>query len=339
MIYQQVLSGEDCLPNIVSRFFVHLLSGRSCQYGKRLKEGEKMIDFSCKHDVLIEDEDGTRRPMDEPYFASKLIAPDTWLIRSDGDASYLVAGNEQAVLIDSGYGAGNIREYCQSLTDKPVRYIINTHDHFDHTANNCYFEKAYMTAASKELATIPFPSFEGIDFPRDYLVEIVKDGDSIDLGGRPLEFIEIPDHAVGSIAILDSRERILFGGDEISGNFKKVNTSMSNVKKQFEKLWAKRDSFDVIWPGTGQSCSADVVKTYIELFDEILSGNEGESGFGFGGPKGKGPKPQAPAEEGVTVFPRFRARPCDMKLDPTDKALRHIGKDGIMVMFTPDVVK
>ena len=71
-----------------------------------------------------------------------------------------------------------------------------------------------MSAATKPLATIPFPSFAGIDFPRDYPVQIVGDGDVIPLKGRELLVFEIPDHAVGSLAFLDRKERILFSGDE-----------------------------------------------------------------------------------------------------------------------------
>ena len=159
-----------------------------------------MIDFSCKHDIWLEDEDGSLQRMDEPFFKSWEIAPGTWKILSDGDFSYLLEGDDEAILIDSGYGAGNIREYAQSLTEKPLSRICNTHDHFDHTANNCYFDLAYMSAETRPLATRPFPSFQGIAFPRDYPVEIVDDGDVIPLTGRDLKVIKIPDHAVGQDA-------------------------------------------------------------------------------------------------------------------------------------------
>lgn len=33
-----------------------------------------MIDFSCKKDIFLEDEDGLIVPMSEPYFRSKRIA-------------------------------------------------------------------------------------------------------------------------------------------------------------------------------------------------------------------------------------------------------------------------
>ena len=125
------------------------------------------IDFSSKHDILLRNPDGSYSPMDEPWYQVEEIAPGTWKILSAGDYSYLVAGGSEAVSIDTGYGAGNLREYLQSLTDKPVRNTFNTHSHFDHTANNGYFEKAYMAHAGIHYASQPYASFEGIDFPQD----------------------------------------------------------------------------------------------------------------------------------------------------------------------------
>lgn len=296
------------------------------------------IDFSCKHDVLIQDEDGTLLPMDTPYFECDCIAPGTWRIRSDGDVSYLVEGDQEAIVIDSGYGAGDIRAYCQSLTAKPVRCIINTHDHFDHTANNAYFDKAYMTKATRPLATIPYPSFEGIDFPRDYPVEIVKEGDKIDLGGRCLEVIEIPDHAVGSIALLDSRERILFSGDEITNAFKWINGSVAAVLEQMEKLCRRKDEFDVIWTGPGNSCEPHILNQYAETLRYILSGGEGEPGMGCHLPARQAKK-QNPALIGRTVYERGAPRPGDQRQNSIQKGrgdVYHVSRFGVLVIYHPD---
>ncbi len=275
-----------------------------------------MIDFSCKHDILIRDEDGTLRPMDEPYFESKKVADGTWRILSDGDYSYLVEGEIEAAVIDSGYGCGNLREYCQTLTDKPVKNIFNTHDHFDHTANNSYFECAYMSQKTSELATMPFPSFEGIDFPRDYKKQIIEDGFVYDLGGRTLEAFYIPDHAVGSMAYLDRRNRILFSGDELSGHFKLINTSVENVYHQFLKLEEQRKDFDLICCGPEGAISADALEIFLEALKALLDGAQGEKGVDFGGPMGK---PKGQTEENRTIFDRHHARPCDMKLNEDAK--------------------
>lgn len=233
------------------------------------------IDFSCKHNILLEDEDGLLVPMDEPYFRAEQIKPYTWRILSDGDYSYLLEGDDEAFVIDSGYGAGNIRDFCQTLTDKPVGRIANTHDHFDHTANNCYFELSYMSAETRPLATIPFPSFEGITFPRDYAVEIIDDGDIVPLKGRNLLVFKIPDHAVGSLAFLDKKERILFAGDEIGMPMgKPLNGSVARWAGYMEKLMLYRGEFDTVCTGA-YVLDAVIIEQYLENARYILAGNEG----------------------------------------------------------------
>lgn len=235
------------------------------------------IDFSCRHDILLEARDGSLQPMDEPYFQAQQIAPETWQILSDGDFSYLLAGDDEALVIDSGYGAGNIRAFCQHLTDKPVHRIANTHDHFDHTANNAYFEAAYMAAETQPLATRPFPSFAGIDFPRDYPIILVDDGDIIPMKGRELLVLKIPDHAVGSLAFLDKKAHILFTGDEFSPMGKNLNGSVERWVRYLEKLESHRAEFDRMCGGPA-IFDAALVEHNLENARYIMAGHEGVQG-------------------------------------------------------------
>jgi len=164
----------------------------------------EFIDFSCKHDVLIRNNDGSLRPMDEPYFENEQIDADTWRVLSSGDYCYIVRGEGAAFAIDCGYGAGNIRKYMESVAGVPVPCVVNSHDHFDHTCCNAYFDKAYMSELCVKYATVPFPSFEGIDFHADEYERIaVKDGDIIPLPGRELVAIQVVDHAPTSMMYLE----------------------------------------------------------------------------------------------------------------------------------------
>lgn len=213
--------------------------------------------------------------MDEPFFQAKEVAPHTWQILSDGDYSYLVEGDDEALVIDSGYGAGSIRDFCQTLTRKPVRRIANTHHHFDHTANNCYFELAYLSPESVPLATIPFPSFAGIEFPRDYPIQQVDDGDTVPLRGRDLLVVKIPDHTEGGIAFLDQKERLLFSGDELMVfRAKTLNGSVERWKRNMEKLSRYRPLFDTLCTGGGL-VDAGLADANLENARHILEGNEG----------------------------------------------------------------
>lgn len=291
-----------------------------------------MIDFSSKHNVLIENEDGSRIPMDEPYFESEKLMDGIWRVLTDGDYIYVVEGKQEALVIDSGYGCGDIREYCQSLTKKPIKNIANTHDHFDHTANNCYFDAALMSEKSKPLATIPFPSFDGIDFPRDYNIKIIKERDKIDLGGKELEVFSAPDHAVGSLLFLDTGSRILFSGDEIMPEFKAINTSVETVTAQFEKLYKRKNDFDWICSGPHGIFPADTIEKYLEVFEHIRNGAEGKKAGVF-----QKPEQRYDEKTGQVLYERHHARPCDMKLGTEDpggeefKRMYH--ENGLMVIY------
>ena len=55
-----------------------------------------------------------------------------------GSICTLVIGSEQAVLVDTGIGFGNIREAVKQFTDKPVA-ALNTHEHLDHSMGSRFF--------------------------------------------------------------------------------------------------------------------------------------------------------------------------------------------------------
>ena len=286
------------------------------------------IDFSCKHEVFLEDEQGRRLPMDVPYYQAELIAPGTWQIASDGDYFYLLEGEDEALAIDGGYGCGNTRAFCQSLTDKPVRRIANTHDHFDHTANNCYFDCAYMSKETKALATIPFPSFEGIDFLRDYLVEIIGEGYVFDLGGREIEVMELADHAAGSLVFLDKREGILLCGDELCMPFgKALSGSVEHVYRLLGKLEERLSEIKVLYGGPGKG-DRDIIVRLRENMKYILDGHEGAPLEEAGG------QPEVTAGEPVVYARRMPHAPDRHKDNPQDiPFMREMEYAGIKVIY------
>lgn len=264
------------------------------------------IDWSCKHHILLDNGDGTFSPMDEPYFRSEQVAPGTWKILSAGDYSYLVEGENEAAAIDTGYGAGNIREFLQTLTNKPVRNVINTHSHFDHTASNGYFEAAYMAREGLDKATIPYKSFEGIQFIQDYPRRAVDEGFVYDLGGRTLEVFSIPDHTPDGIALLDRKERLLFTGDEFMVMGKMLRVSVTTFHGYLEKLMAHRSEFDRLCAGGGVLPAA-LLDGFFECTKAILAGERGEKETPHARPMQEPPK----GPNGETIYDRIRPHPGD----------------------------
>lgn len=264
------------------------------------------IDFSCKHDILIRRPDGRLVPMDEPCYDVTEIAPGTWQIMSAGDYHYLLEGKDEAIAIDTGYGAGNLRLFLENLCGKPVPRVINTHDHFDHTANNCYFDLAIMSEASVPLATLPFPSFEGIVFPRNYPIETVSAGEIVKLRGRDLEIFPLHDHTPGGIAILDRKERLLFTGDEIQPGGKSFSGPVLAFLDCLRPIMAHRGEFDRICCGPGIE-SAEAVDVFYEACERILLGKGGDGSVSVS------PSFPAPQEhDGHVVYDCQPPRPQDV---------------------------
>ena len=221
--------------------------------------------------------------MSSTVFHSRPLCTNTWLIQGDGSSSYLVVGDECGVVIDTGFATENIQEYAQTLTDIPVKFAANTHGHFDHTGGNGWFERAYMSAKALEIAKIPYPSKASLNYPLDYPVTTVGDGDTIDLGNRELEVIEIPAHAPSSIAFLDRKERIMFTGDEVGSGVMLVwmqdepQPTIEQHAQNMEKLLKYRQEFDFICSGY-EPVMADpsLIEDYLEHDRRIMSGMEGD---------------------------------------------------------------
>src|SRR5215203_318122 len=60
-------------------------------------------------------------------------------LQVDDVRSYLIAGSEKAILVDTGTGVGDIRKIVEQLTDLPVG-VVNSHSHWDHIGGNWRFD-------------------------------------------------------------------------------------------------------------------------------------------------------------------------------------------------------
>jgi glyoxylase-like metal-dependent hydrolase (beta-lactamase superfamily II) len=83
-----------------------------------------------------------------PFFKAEEIAEKSWMIKNafverSEAICYLIEGRDYALLIDSIIGMGNLKAFCETLTDKPVR-LVNTHAHSDHFGGNFHFDACWM---------------------------------------------------------------------------------------------------------------------------------------------------------------------------------------------------
>ena len=198
----------------------------------------------------------------------KKLYEGAWTFDEGGVRSFIIEGDDKAMVIDTGMAPKNMKELAASLTSKPLE-LINTHADRDHVAENGEFEWAYMHPS--ELVNYHKRDGEVLT------TRPVWDKDVIDLGNRPLEVIHLPGHTPGSIAILDVFHRALYSGDpiQVDGNIFMFGTfrNIPAYIQSLERLWTMKDRFDVIYPCHAQlEVSPDVIPALIEGAHKILAG-------------------------------------------------------------------
>ena len=140
---------------------------------------------------------------------------------------HLICGESSALLIDTGYGIGNLQAVITQLTDLPVT-VFNTHWHGDHTGGNAQFDIVYMheydVSYWKNALMAPDSRLlpHTLPYEKEALVPLaesnvctVTDGYTFDLGGRTETVIHTPGHSAGNCMVLDDKTGILFSGDAI----------------------------------------------------------------------------------------------------------------------------
>ena len=238
-----------------------------------------------------------------PFFRAEEIYARAWKISYAFVAggvpvySYLVEGRDFALLIDTMLGYGNLRAFCGTLTDKPVK-LVNTHFHFDHCGGNYDFDACYLHPLDIPYFYSPEPSTgkqvlerarrEALPEYRDKLelsdftperpmrVYPVYDGDLFDLGDRKIEIIYVGGHSPGSIVLLDRVNHALFSGDACNGNtLLGFGVSLSVEEYLGNLLHLKRfqQEFTILYGGH-QILSPAVLDEGIELCGRVIAGTD-----------------------------------------------------------------
>ncbi|MEM5797876.1 MAG: MBL fold metallo-hydrolase [Candidatus Aenigmatarchaeota archaeon] len=196
---------------------------------------------------------------------------DITLIRlSELDSNIYVIGD---TIIDSGTGFNFTRLYGMLKSmGKPVdsiKYVINTHYHFDHVGGNGYFLNAQVAIHEKDASVLESGDsktamadyFDGKLKPRKPDI-LLKDGQKLKIGNWNFEVIHTPGHTPGSICLFEPKKAILISGDTVfadgvgrtdipGGDQRALFNSIQNLIKLKPK---------VLLPGHGKIITSDAVK-------------------------------------------------------------------------------
>ena len=128
--------------------------------------------------------------------------------------SYLVVGEEKALLFDLAVDDENLWDYACSLTDKPVQLVLS-HGHVDHIFHLNKRDEVWLHPADMDMVKYGIPKVNKPTVPCPVMYAL-NEGDVIDLGNRLLSVYHIPGHTPGRILLLDQKTKILLSGDSIA---------------------------------------------------------------------------------------------------------------------------
>ena len=239
-----------------------------------------------------------------PYYKSEKIADGSYKIwnafipESPSMYCYLVEGSERALLIDTMMGAGDLRAYCATLTDKPVK-VVNTHAHPDHVLGNFFFGECYIhhrdIAALQEFASVTreqlfewarqsaLPEYrDALELDENFAdikpirVCPLYGGDMFDLGDRKIEVVEAGGHTAGSIVLIDHKTRIAYAGDACNGNtLLEFDDSLPVIcyLENLLRLKRRQPEFDMMYGGH-EIFDSTIIDEAIETAARVVAGTD-----------------------------------------------------------------
>lgn len=269
---------------------------RSSVKGRRLVQREPIDPTSWAFMKLMRENDKTKTvyavdPYVEVYrFRDNMYGLLTESADGMGDPwMFLIVGPEKAMLIDTGFGIGDLKGLVNEITGGMPLIVANTHCHFDHAYGNCQFDRCYCHELEAEIMNskqdphiwnylfdaqgkgvwMEFDRGDIVPFKK-YEVVGVPDGYTFNLGGNyEIELIWLPGHSVGHATYLDKTNRNLIAGDGIIGMRVGVGRAVVAYRNELVKLSRRMDEFEHIFPG---HFIVDLEKTVIPHLIEACDG-------------------------------------------------------------------
>ena len=212
------------------------------------------------------------------------VAGSIYMLQGAGGNIGASVGDDGIVIVDDQYAplADKIQAALKGITDKPVRFIINTHYHGDHTGGNAYFQKqAPIIAHDNVRKRLESGSEAGngssiqMDFKpsaKEALPIITFDHDvTVHLNGEDIRALFFPaGHTDGDSIIFFPKSNVVHMGDDfVTYGFPFIDVSsggsIDGMIDAVEKVTAQLPPDVKIIPGHGPISNLDDVRAYLVM--------------------------------------------------------------------------
>jgi cyclase len=215
------------------------------------------------------------------------VAGSVYMLEGSGGNIGASVGDDGIVIVDDQYAplAEKIQAALKGITDKPVRFVINTHYHGDHTGGNEYFQKqapiiAHDNVRKRLEAGGPAGNggtmqMENKPAEKGALPIITFDHDvTVHLNGEDIRALYFPaGHTDGDSVIFFSKSNVVHMGDDfVTYGFPFIDVdsggSINGMIDGVEKVLTQVPADVKVIPGHGPISSVDDVRAYVKMLKE-----------------------------------------------------------------------
>lgn len=238
------------------------------------------------------------------WFKTYRVAKDVYAIAEPFNfqevISYLILGDDKALLFDTGMGMSSIKSVVEELTSLPI-VVMNSHTHYDHIGGNHEFDDILAMNTQYTLNRAEngmghsvvrhevSPEAICLERAQDFdttayhikpftITELISDGHIIDLGNRELEVMTSPGHTPDAVVLLDKANGFLWTGDTFYEGpiwLFDLETDLSSYQKSLKRINQATEGFKQVFTAHNTPIANPIrISELTEAFNEIMNGDK-----------------------------------------------------------------
>jgi glyoxylase-like metal-dependent hydrolase (beta-lactamase superfamily II) len=210
------------------------------------------------------------------------VAGTVYMLEGAGGNIGISVGEDGVVMVDDQFAplAPRIRQAIKEITDKPLRFVLNTHFHGDHTGGNAHFGAeatilAHENVRKRLQAGATVAGIEIKPAPKEALPVITfNDRATVHLNGEDIRAIHFPrGHTDGDSVIFFPRSNVVHMGDDfVTYGFPFVDVrsggSVSGMISGVEKVLSMVPADVKVIPGHGPLSTTEDMRKFVQMMKE-----------------------------------------------------------------------
>jgi cyclase len=209
------------------------------------------------------------------------VAGNVYMLEGSGGNIGVCAGDDGIVIVDDQYAplANKIKEALKGISDKPLKFVINTHFHGDHTGGNPEFGTEATIIAHENVRKRlqeggPPPGGAKPASKEALPIVTFNDHTTVHVNGEDIRAVHFPHgHTDGDSVIFFTQANVVHMGDDfVTYGFPYVDVksggSISGMIAGDEKVLGMLSADVKIIPGHGPLSSPADLRKFIDMLKE-----------------------------------------------------------------------